>query len=233
MINQNIIFLHGGPGFSNYLEPFFKNLDQSVNAVFYDQIKGETVTIEGLVDQLDSYVNSLEGPIYIVGHSWGATLGLEYVTRFQEKISGFVLMSSGLNFNHWKIEFDLEKERLGLTSASPEMIFLAEQERADWCGFLDGMWDTFSEETFHSLYAGYISSHDLTDKFSKLKLPILSISGSEDVRFCPRIAKSLVTYNPKVEHFEVAGAGHFPFLLESHRRIVLDKISNFIRGGGQ
>jgi pimeloyl-ACP methyl ester carboxylesterase len=133
-----LFFLHGGPGFSNYLEPFFKNIDPSVNAILYDQLKGETVSIDGLVDQLDSYINSLE--------------------------------------------------------------------------------------TFHSLYDGYISSHDLTDKFSKLKLPILSISGSEDVRFCPRIAKSLVNYNPKVELFELVGAGHFPSLFDSHRKIVFDKI---------
>ena len=139
MERVNIVFLHGGPGFSNYLEPFFKNIDPSVNAIFYDQLKGEAVSIDGLVDQLDSYINSLEGLKYIVGHSWGATLGLEYMTRFEEKISGLVLMSSGLNFNHWKIEFDLEKERRGLTSVPPEMIFLAEDERADWSDFLDGM----------------------------------------------------------------------------------------------
>lgn len=228
MKKANIIFLHGGPGFSDYLEPFFKNIDQSVNAIFYDQLKGDKVSIDLLVDQLDSYVNSIEGPTYLVGHSWGATLGLEYLARFEDKVSGFVLMSSGLNFNHWKIEFDLEKERQGLTSAPPEMIFLSEAERVDWSDFLDGLWDTFSDETFHSLYDGYISGHDLIDKFSKLKLPVLSISGSEDVRFCPRIAKSLVNYNPKVELFEVVGAGHFPFLLDSHRKIVIDKILSCI-----
>lgn len=226
---MNIIFLHGGPGFSNYLEPFFKNIDESVNAVFYDQLKSESVSIDALVGQLDDYVNTLTGPTYIVGHSWGATLGLEYVARFEGKISGFILMSSGLNFNHWKIEFDLEKERRGLTTAPPEMIFLAKEERVDWSGFLEGMWDTFSDETFHSLYDGYIASHDLTSQFSKLKIPVLVIFGSEDVRFCPRVAKTLSQYNQNAELFEVVGAGHFPFLLASHREIVFDKILSFVR----
>lgn len=226
-IEPNFIFLHGGPGFTNYLQSFFSNVSNYANAVFYDQLKGFSVTIDDLLNQLDSYVSSLEGPIYIVGHSWGATLGLEYVTRFEDKISGLVMMSSGLNFNHWKQEFELEKELRGLTAAPPEKIFLSESERKDWSHFLEGMWDTFSEETFDSLFDTYISGHDLTNKFSNLKLPILIIYGSEDVRFTSRIAKSMVKYNPNIKELEVVGAGHFPFLLEPHRKMVIDRILNF------
>lgn len=221
---RNVIFLHGGPGFSNYLEPFFKNLDPGVNAIFYDQLKGIQVSVDDLVHQLDCLVNSLDGPVTLVGHSWGATLATEYVSRFEQKISSLVLISSGLNFNHWKKEFDLEKENRGLQSAPPESIFLSEAERGEWSGFLDKMWENFSEETFQSLYDGYIVHHDLTQKFSSFKLPILTISGSEDVRFPPRIAKTLEQFNPQIVQFEVQGAGHFPFLLEHHRKTVIDKI---------
>lgn len=148
MKNKNYIFLHGGPGFSNYLKPFFQDLAVDGKLVFYDQLKGPETTIENLIQQLDEIVNNLEGDKILIGHSWGSTLGIEYVSRFESKISSLVLMCSGLNFKHWKIDFDLHKQENGLVDAPPENIFLSEKERGEWKGFLDGLWDSFSDETF-------------------------------------------------------------------------------------
>lgn len=227
MKNKNYIFLHGGPGFSNYLKPFFQDLAVDGKLVFYDQLKGPETTIENLIQQLDEIVNNLEGDKILIGHSWGSTLGIEYVSRFESKISSLVLMCSGLNFKHWKIDFDLHKQENGLVDAPPENIFLSEKERGEWKGFLDGLWDSFSDETFESLFEGYIKFHDLVGSFSKLSRPILYINGSEDHRFPAKIAKKVASYNSSVEAFEVVDAGHFPFLNAENRKNIIQKIRDY------
>lgn len=227
MKNKTYIFLHGGPGFSNYLKPFFQGLDVDGNVIFYDQLKGSEVSLNDLIQQLDEIINNSDGEKILVGHSWGSTLAIEYASRFESKVSSLVLMCSGLNFKHWKIDFDLHKQEESLLDAPPEQIFLSNKERGEWTKFLDSLWDTFSDETFESLYDSYIKSHDLVDIFSKLALPILYIHGSEDHRFPTKIAKSIATLNSRVESFEVLDAGHFPFLTTEDRKIVLHKIRDY------
>ena len=227
MMQKNIIFLHGGPGFSNYLHPFFEKLDVKANLIFYDQLKGPSIKLANLLDQLDQVVCSLEGETILVGHSWGSTLAIEYTSQHRSKISSLVLISSGLSFKHWKSEFESEKTEVGLSEAPPEKIFLSDAERDNWTGFLNDLWNDFSGETFDSLYESYVTTHDLTDQFSKLSMPILYIYGTEDHRFPSRVAKTIKTYNQGVEDFEVQGAGHFPFLLENHRSQVSKKIRDF------
>lgn len=225
---RNYIFLHGGPGFANYLKPFFQELTVDANLIFYDQLKGPAVRIDELIEQLDEIVNKLEGEKILVGHSWGATLAMAYTARFESKISSMVLMSSGLNFQHWKIDFDQHKKEQGLLEAPPEQIFLSKKERAEWSGFLDSLWDSFSDETFHSLYDGYITTHDLTVAFSKFRIPVLYIFGSEDHRFPVKIAQSVAITNQQIKSFEVKQAGHFPFLDLENRKLVMQKIKEFV-----
>ncbi len=74
--------------------------------------------------QLDEIVNSLSGKIILLGHSWGAVLATEYAGRNQSKLSGLVIMSTGLSDMHWKDEYNRELKDLGLENAEPEQIFL-------------------------------------------------------------------------------------------------------------
>ena len=46
MSKHTIIFLHGGPGFKDYLKPYFNPLDSEFKCVFYDQKRGSEVGIE-------------------------------------------------------------------------------------------------------------------------------------------------------------------------------------------
>ena len=215
-----LIFLHGGPGFKDYLSPYFEEFKNYFTTVFYDQLQGSEVKMSDLISQLDEIVSTQTGKIILVGHSWGGVLAAEYALRFEKKISGLVLMCTGLNHKHWYDDFHAEKERLGLNDAPPAEIFLTADEREEGSVFLDKTWETFSGETFDSLEESYIRQFDLTPSLPTLSIPILNIFGEKDVRFPSKVAKTL-------NGVEIAGAGHFPFLRESGRRQILTALRAF------
>jgi pimeloyl-ACP methyl ester carboxylesterase len=218
-MKTTLIFLHGGPGFRDYLKPFFEVLSDRFNCVFFDQVRGPTVKIDEMLSQLNSLVRSIPGNKILIGHSWGAVLATAYVTQYQEQLAGFVLMSTGLSHKHWNDEFQVELTKLGLLDAKPDEIFLTPREAKEGTSFLDQVWESFSNETFESMQT-YLDSYDLTDSFRDISIPILNIFGEKDVRFPARICRTFQTLNKRVTNFEIAGAGHFPFLqMEGREKI--------------
>lgn len=223
-MKPNLIFIHGGPGFKDYLEPYFDTFKESFTTVFYDQIQKADMTIDELIQQLDAIVESQSGPVILLGHSWGGVLAVEYALRFQDKLSGVVIMSTGLCFKHWNDDFKKHKEELGLTHAAPEDIFLTRNERPFGIEFLNKTWEGFSGETFDYLYENYIKSFDLTSKLKDLKIPLMNIYGDEDNRFPVHVARSLQKYNENMSNIEIPDAGHFPFLTERGQEIILNAL---------
>ncbi|MBC7427258.1 MAG: alpha/beta hydrolase [Bacteriovorax sp.] len=216
-MEPTIIFLHGGPGFQDYLKPFFEDLGNDFECVFYDQVHGPEIKIENLLLQLDEIIRSIPGKIILLGHSWGAVLATEYAGRNQSKLSGLVLMSTGLTDKHWKDEYYKELEDLGLENAELEKIFLTPEEVALGETILDKVWDTFSEETFNSIKQSYLGKYDVTPLLKSLKIPIINIYGEKDVRFPARVSKTFGSFNSNMIDFQISNAGHFPFLLEAGR----------------
>jgi len=105
--NPPLVFLHGGPGFSE--TAFFRGcnaaLEKSFTAVYWDQrgagrsfdpaIPRESMTVaQHLVDldELVEWVRARTGApqAVIFGHSWGSLLGVLYAARFPEKVSAYV-----------------------------------------------------------------------------------------------------------------------------------------------
>lgn len=108
-----LLVLHGGPGLAhNYLEPL-SLLAKERPVIFYDQMgvgnskpfnqHFKMWTLDYFVDELKSILDKLElDSVYLLGHSWGAALGLEYVFRYPDpRIKGIVLASPLLSTFHW------------------------------------------------------------------------------------------------------------------------------------
>ena len=216
-MKSTIIFLHGGPGFRDYLKPYFEELKDQFNCIFYDQVRGPEINIEDMISQLNEIVCSISGEIILLGHSWGAVLAAEYAGRHQSKLSGLVLISTGLNHKHWKDEYHKELEDLGLNDASLEQIFLTPEEIKEGIPFLNQSELTFSEETFMSINKSYLGTYDVTPYLKTLFIPVINIFGEKDVRFPARIAKNFNEYKSDIINFQIASVGHFPFLQESGR----------------
>jgi pimeloyl-ACP methyl ester carboxylesterase len=216
-MKPTIIFLHGGPGFKDYLKSFFEDLRNDFDCIFYDQLQGPEININHLLLQLDDIVNTISGKIILLGHSWGAILATEYAGRNPSKMSGLVLMSTGLNHKHWKDEYYKELEDLGLEEAGPDQIFLTPDERKLGDTILDKTWDTFSEETFLNIKKNYLEHYDLTPILKNLNIPVISIYGEKDVRFPARISKHFNIFKKDISSFQISNTGHFPFLLTTGR----------------
>lgn len=216
-MKHTLIFLHGGPGFKDYLKPYFEALTNNYNCIFYDQFYGPDVTLEKMLTQLDTIVNSSLGNITLIGHPWGAVLAVEYAAINQNKLSSLVIMSTGLNHKHWKDEFYKELDELGLKDVGLEQIFLTSDEFELGLPFLAKTEKTFSEETFNNISSSFLKNFNTTSLLSSIKIPILNIFGEKDIRFPTRVTKSFRSFNQNILDFEILDAGHFPFLKESGR----------------
>ncbi len=108
-----LVILHGGPGFSAHMfYPWGSSLEKTLNVVYLDQrgsgesarltvanvmaptpaeIKGYTVA--SLVEDIEGVRRSLKvDKWYVLGHSWGGMLGLEYVTAHPAQVLGYIHM---------------------------------------------------------------------------------------------------------------------------------------------
>ncbi len=111
--NPYIVILHGGPGFSAHMfYAWGPSLEKSLNVVYLDQrgsgesarlsvanpmdpqpseIKGYTFST--LIADIEGVRESLKvDKWYVLGHSYGGMLGLEYVAAHQDHVLGFIDM---------------------------------------------------------------------------------------------------------------------------------------------
>lgn len=223
-MTPTLIFLHGGPGFKDYLKPYFLQLEKRFNCIFYDQIRGPEVTIDDQVNELHSLVQQSSSKVVLIGHSWGGVLATKYASTYEDNLAGLVLMSTGLKASQWSDEFRAELNNLGLEDAPPEKIFLTPSELEFGKPLLDATWEGFSEETFDHIFSTYLNNYDLTEAFQGLHVPVLNIFGEKDVRFPLRVTKSLKQLKKDVVELEILNAGHFPFLLIENRKKITDLI---------
>jgi pimeloyl-ACP methyl ester carboxylesterase len=222
-MKPKLIFLHGGPGFRDYLEPYFRHLNDTFDCVFYDQLRGPDITINELLSQLDAMISDSK-PV-LVGHSWGGVLASEFALRYENKISGLVLMSTGLSHTQW-LEYRKNLQELGLSEAPIERIILVSHDPPLAAEFLKKMDATFSDETFDNLYETYLRHFDLIAPLAQLSVKIANIFGETDLRFPPQIAEEIRKLKPQIENYPIQGAGHFPFLQENAR----ERIFQILRG---
>lgn len=97
-----LIVVHGGPGLDyEYLKPL-KELSNDYRVIFYDQrgtglsprVDESSLTIEQNLDDLHSIVQHFSGgkKVKLIGHSWGATLVVGYLSKHPEMVSQAVIV---------------------------------------------------------------------------------------------------------------------------------------------
>lgn len=116
--NSYLLILHGGPGFSSHMfYPWGPSLEQKLNLVYLDQRgcgesaryhlsdpfhpKPEEVrdfTVATLMRDIEEVRTFLKiERWYVLGHSWGGMLGLEYVVAHPDKVLGYIHMDGLLS----------------------------------------------------------------------------------------------------------------------------------------
>lgn len=117
--NPYLLILHGGPGFSAHMfYPWGTSLEKSLNLVYLDQRGcGESAryrlkepfapqpeelkafTLDTLVQDIEGVREALKVPKwYVLGHSWGGMLGLEYTAKHPDQVLGLIDMDGAVSF---------------------------------------------------------------------------------------------------------------------------------------
>jgi proline iminopeptidase len=100
-----VLLLHGGPGSTHeYFESFESFLPQEgIEFIYYDQLgsyrsdKPTDTTlwrVEGFVEEVEQVRQALQldsSNFYLLGHSWGGILAMEYAVKYQHNLKGLII----------------------------------------------------------------------------------------------------------------------------------------------
>ncbi len=110
-----VLLLHGGPGLTHeYMECFesffpqagieFYEYDQ-LGSAYSDQPDDDALwTIDRFVDELEQVRRALgldETNFYLLGHSWGGILAIEYALKHQDHLKGIVIANMTADFRRY------------------------------------------------------------------------------------------------------------------------------------
>ncbi len=105
--NPPLIFLHGGPGFSEtrLFRHYNAALEEAFTVIYWDQrgsgksfdpsIPRSSMTVGQFIRDLDELVQHVRqrlghDRVCMFGHSWGSALGVLYASRFPEHVAAYV-----------------------------------------------------------------------------------------------------------------------------------------------
>ncbi len=107
-----VVLLHGGPGLWDYLGPVAEMIDDLAIVYRYDQRAcgrssgGSRYTLDVAVAGLEALRRHWGHERWVLlGHSWGATLGLAYALAHPEHTLGLIYMSGTGIYADWREEF--------------------------------------------------------------------------------------------------------------------------------
>lgn len=227
---SKILFLHGGPGMdSSYFSPYFDALSKDAELFFYTQGSSGADSIEGLINEIDvALPHCRGGRLFILGHSFGGSLALEYVKRRgADALDGLILVSwvhelknSGAPEEDYKDDEDFRAKTVAIAEQYFSKTHLDEGRKILEASRYDLLLYRKINETFFNAFSG-------VDILKKLDMPVLSVAGAEDDVVSLSHVRRGCALNTKIKPVEIAGAAHFPFVEKKDE--VLATIADFIR----
>ncbi|WP_224491262.1 proline iminopeptidase-family hydrolase [Robertkochia flava] len=111
-----ILMMHGGPGGTHRNFYFLEPLSSDRSIILFDQLgTGRSgyhtdttlMKVEKFVEQVYELKKSLNlTDYYLMGHSWGAALELEYFEKYPEGVKGIIFSSPYLSTPVWEADAD-------------------------------------------------------------------------------------------------------------------------------
>ncbi len=95
-----IILIHGGPGFPGGMWNLAEIIPRSFTVEYFQRdIRNSPslgpFTVKEHVNDLHELINSYTKKPILIGHSWGATLALEYAKKYSAEVRKIILISPG------------------------------------------------------------------------------------------------------------------------------------------
>lgn len=238
-----VILIHGGPGFSScYLKPF-EDIGDDRKVVRYDQLGGgksdkcidtTLFTIRHFVGELESLRKYLDvEQVYLLGHSWGTIVAIEYYRQYNLHVRGLVLAGAALDIPAWEKNARELVTTLSESSQAAIRVREAEQKydapdyqkaleefygkyvyRNPVLTELDSMFQTANVAIYNYMQGpseftitGILKSYDATSFLPKIKVPTLYTVGEFD-EANPKLVKKFADITPGSKYAILLGAGH-------------------------
>ena len=216
-----LLVVHGGPDFDHtYLLPDLDRLAQAHRLVYYDQRgRGLSSNRIGLDDiDIDLYVEDLDairrhagdGPVAILGHSWGGLLAMHYAVAYPERVSHLILLNPApASFADPEAVSEYYRRDFGTTFKRPAD---AARLRLQWTreDILRGR--ALEDRLMRRIYA--CESFNLLPALARVRCPTLVIHGELDFiplgcdeRIRDAIPAARLVVLPESGHFSYIDAG--------------------------
>lgn len=239
-----LVVVHGGPAMSwDYLVALDDLATANRPVVFYDQIGGRrsqphgTVdwNVEVFVDELGAVAAGLGLSAFdLLGHSWGATVAMEYAARRNSLVRRLVLASPApsteMLLDGWRQLLGVlpgvnlgrieEMERSGNVAEDEYRRACELFERTHFCRLqpvpphLERSMNALAVDVYERMWGpfqfrctGVLRSWDITDRLARVTAPALVVRGEHDqvTQLCARTVASTL---PQSELLVVPGASH-------------------------
>jgi long-chain acyl-CoA synthetase len=158
----------------------------------------------------------VEGPIILVGHSFGGALATEYALAYPEQIEGLVLIATAGEFRlNWlyRLGLHLPNWLLGIA------------------GLFTRQWLSAPPRVLKPFYLTNLVSWKGWDKFRALQVPTLVIRGHRDLVFEQPYFEEVTRSIPGAEDVDIGVSGHMVML--ERREAVNRAIERFLGGESQ
>lgn len=248
-----LIALHGGLGldhtcFRPWLDPLGRHLQLTYldfRANGKSTGDGADVTMRRLVEDVEALRDHLGHPrTWLLGHSYGGFVALEYALTFPQQLSGLVLMDTD-STGPSEETMMAGLQRLGVQPEDMAVFGQVVESTEDMLRLFDavGPWyfphsaptaarsvlgETIYRKEGHDGGQRALSDWDVTSRLGEIEAPCLVITGADDFMFPAERAEKLAGALAQGSVEVLQGSGHLPFVERTDA--VLDAVLAFVSG---
>jgi proline iminopeptidase len=246
--DEVVIVVHGGAGLPHeYFHPMLSNLSRYAKLVYFDRRADMRsartghgmASVEEMADDLDALRKTLGlDRVTLLGHSFGATIVLNYALRHPANVKRLILVSAAAAVEN---PYEGEK-RIVKTLSRAEMATYRSSEggagAAKPCDRVRMRYGVLYPHYFHKLvpyefdrgvYTVYFdalakkqalaadsTSLDVRAQLGEINVPALVIAGRHDLVTPPDQSSELASGLPRSRLVLMEHSGHFPFFEENY-----------------
>jgi pimeloyl-ACP methyl ester carboxylesterase len=113
--SPQIVWLNTNPSFRHFDQKLLRELAQIHRVAYweYQQELDEATTLDDVICLVDDYLQSINQPVHLIGHSTGGLIGLLYARKYPEKVKSLTLLSVGVYpASDWKAHYYIQYQLL-------------------------------------------------------------------------------------------------------------------------
>ncbi|MEN3334520.1 MAG: proline iminopeptidase [Blastocatellia bacterium] len=245
--SEVVIVLHGGPGLPHeYYHPMLSNLSRYAKVVYFDRRADMSsqrephrgVSVAEMADDVEALRQALGADrVTLLGHSFGATIALNYALRYSDHTKRLILVSGAAT-----VENPAEAEKRLVQALSPVEMARYRNEggtnNANPCERVRRRYAVLYPHYFYKLipyefdrgiYTVYFDSLakklalannqqelDVRDKLAAIKAPALVVAGRHDLATTLTQSYELAQGLPQSRFVILEHSGHFPIFEENY-----------------